>query len=144
MKKLACMFLVLISVFLLAVPAFAATPETVVPYYTNAKSVRVTLEINSSGLASVNVFARGETGTTSINVTYYLEKKVGSSWSRVDIGTVNNQWTHSVSGTLLSQTKTFQLNSAGTYRAVAIFKVTISSTETITLTDEAIYSTTSG
>ena len=136
MKKFICILLVLVSTFALALPAFAAQPETAVPYYTNASTATVTLTIDNDGVATVKVYCLGKAGTSAIQVTYYLDKQVGSSWSRVNIGTTNNQWTASSSSRMLSQTETVQLSSSGTYRATAIFEVTISTTETITITDE--------
>lgn len=140
MKKLICLLLSLISLFAFAMPAFAEQSEVTMPYYTNATTVSTELQISNTGVATVNVYCVGKVGTTSINVTYYLEKQNGSSWSRVDIGTTNDQWTHTVSTRVLSQTKTAQLYSSGTYRVTAVFKVTISSlTETITATDMATF-----
>lgn len=140
MKKVVSLFLVFITVFVFAVPAFAAAPEAdAVPLYTNAKTAKATLTINSSGVASMSLICTATSSTTSISCVSYLEKYTNGSWSRVDISASGDQWSDTVNSNVFSKLRTQQLNSSGRYRIVAIFTVRASTIETITLYHEATY-----
>lgn len=139
MKKIFCLLLTLVTLFALSVPAFAAQPETAVPYYTNATRATATLSISNSGTATIGLLCIGKSGTRSIVATYYLEKKNGSSWSRVDIDEPNDQWVDSSSSSTFNKTRTIQLQSTGEYRLSVNYVVTISSSETIPLTASDSY-----
>ena len=140
MKKIICVLLATVLLFATAMPALAATNETVTPYYTNATSAKASLDISSDGWATVIVSCSGKPGTQSISVTYYVEKLYGSNtWVRVNTGTTNNEWTVTTTGRLLSDTQTVKLYVPGKHRLTAVFVVTLSSSETITLTDECTF-----
>ena len=78
------------------------------------------LVISSSGLSEVSVSYYGiKNVTTKVAVTTYIQKRtLGLFWTKVDIGTANNQWVDTsteLSGYFIHKT---QLKSKGTYRVV--------------------------
>lgn len=140
MKKLISLFLALaLSLSVLLVPTWAQSNDVATPYYTNTSSVQTSLTISEDGEAKILVYCLGLTNVTSIKATTYLEKKVNGSWSRVDIDQPNDQWVSTTTLRVFSATRTHQLTSTGTYRAVTTFVVTASSSETITVYSEATY-----
>lgn len=140
MKKLISLLLVLaLGVSVLLVPVWARDNEVASPYYVNTSSARTTIVIDDDGTASIQVYCLGLSNVKSITATTYLEKKVNGSWMRVDIDQPNDQWVSTTTLRVFSVTRTHQLTSTGTYRAVTIFVVTASSSETITVYSEATY-----
>lgn len=141
MKKTISVFLALALCFsVLGTPASAAIDDNaIVPYYTNATVARVTLAIDANGLATVNSYCSAIPGTTWIRATTYLEKKVNGTWTRVDILSTDDQWVTMINTRVFSVTKTHQLTSRGTYRAVTTFDVIAGTTETITVMFQATY-----
>ena len=141
MKKMFSLFLVFaLSISILGTHAFAkAESDVITPYYTNATVARVVLTIDDTGLATIKSTCTGISSTTSISAITYLEKSVNGSWVRVDISETNDQWVTSTNIRIYSVTKTHQLSSNGTYRAVTVFTVTAGSAETITVISEATY-----
>ena len=119
MKKLISLSLILSLIFALAVPAFGAQKETASPYLLNTQLATATISISDSGLASVSVTCVGKSNVTRISTITYLERKVGSSWVRVDIDETNDQWTYSTTSTRMVQHYSQQLNLTGQYRVVA-------------------------
>ena len=54
----------------------------------------------------------------------YIEKKVlGLFWSRVDIGTTDDQWVDTIYDYRYTGSRTYQLPSSGTYRVTVNFKI---------------------
>ena len=141
MKKLISVFLALALCFsIFSAPASAAVEDNIImPYYTNATVAEVTLAINNSGLATINSSCTAIPGTTWIRATTYLEKKVNGTWTRVDILSTDDQWVTMINTRVFSVTKTHQLTSRGTYRAVTTFDVIAGTTETITVMFQATY-----
>ena len=141
MKKVLSVFLALALCFsVLCAPASAAVEnDPITPRYTNATVAEVVLAINDSGLATVNSSCTAIRGTTWIRATTYLEKKVNGTWTRVDILSTDDQWVTMINTRLFSVTKTHQLTSRGTYRAVTTFDVIAETTETITVMFQATY-----
>ena len=140
MKKLISLLLVLaLGISALLVPAWARDNEVASPYYVNTSSARTTIVIDDDGTASIQVYCLGLSNVNSIKATTYLEKKVNGSWVRVDIDQPNDQWVSTTTLRVFSVTRTHQLASTGTYRAVTTFVVTASSAETITVYSEATY-----
>lgn len=92
---------------------------------------RLTLVINDSGLATVKSICTAIPGTTWIRATTYLEKNINGAWTRVDILSTDDQWVTMINTRVFSVTKTHQLTSRGSYRAVTIFDVIAETTETI-------------
>lgn len=141
MKKLISVFLALALCFsVLGAPASAAVEnDPIMPRYTNATVVHVTLVIDDSGLATIKSTCTAKSGTTWIRATTYLEKKVNGTWTRVDILSTDDQWVTSINTRVFSVTKTHQLTSRGTYRAVTTFDVIAETTETITVMSQDTY-----
>lgn len=140
MKKIIAIFLVFaLCSSVLLVPAWARSEEVAAPYYANASSAQTSLTIDENGKASILVYCLGSTSVKSIQATTYLEKKVNGNWLRVDIDQPDDQWVSTTSLRIFSVTRTQDLTSKGTYRAVTVFVVTAGSAETITVYSEATY-----
>lgn len=139
MKKILSFILILATILALVQPAFAAQLPRNDPQYTNAQSAYVTLSICNSGYASIMVTVNGIPTLKKINVVTYLEKKVGSSWVRVDISEPGNIWSHSVTSNMLRKPYAVQLDSSGEYRVVSKFTLTASTVEYITDSSYATY-----
>ena len=116
MKKMLAVVMVVVMLVCGTSTIYAAVPEdTVMPCDNMLTDNQVTLTISSSGLATVKVVASGNSSTDRLQAISYLEKKVGSSWERVDLDIANDWWHDIVEGTYLSETHQFQLSSRGTY-----------------------------
>lgn len=139
MKRMIASIITLVTLFTLAQPTLAAQPNTVSPQYTNAKQAVVSLRIDSSGTASVSVTCYGSTSLKQTKITTYIEKLVGSSWERVNIGEPDNAWQYTTTSQVFNKTYSAQLSSTGTYRAVTEFTLTASTVEHITVTSAASY-----
>lgn len=134
MKKVVVCILVLASLITLSCPAYAAEARLV-----NAQSVTLTLTISDSGVAKVSAAIVGTSALVKSEVMIYLEKNVGGTWVRVDIGTTNNVWEYSTTSRVSTKSFSTQLNATGNYRVVAEFTLTASAVETITKTSMATY-----
>lgn len=115
----------------------------VTPYYNNTSSARTTATISSSGMLTVtNSYYGFEGETTKAVITTYVEKKfLGLFWTRVDIGTTDDEWVDTVYDYTYSGTHTFQLTSTGTYRITATYVIsgTGGAADEITKTVEVKY-----
>lgn len=134
MKRIIAVVLTIAVFWAVATPAYAVEPR-----YTNASSATVTFTISDSGVAKVLVRMTGSSSLSKSSVCTYIEKKVGSTWTRVNIGTTNNEWDYTTTSTTIVKTYTSQLSSTGEYRAVCEMTLTESTTETITQTATATY-----
>lgn len=140
MKKLISVFLALALCFsVLGAPASAAEDNAIMPRYTNATVADVILVIDDTGLATISSSCTAIPSTTWIRATTYLEKKVNGTWTRVDILSTDDQWVTMINSRVFSVTKTHQLTSRGTYRAVTTFDVIAGTTETITVIAQRTY-----
>lgn len=103
----------------------AATQEEVMPLYNNTASVTTAMNINSSGKMTISYQYSGYPSTTTKAViTTYIEKKtLGLFWSRVDIGTSNDQWVDTINDYRYTGSRTYQLSSSGTYRVTVVYKI---------------------
>lgn len=138
MRKTVAFFLATTLLLAMCIPVSAAE-NSIQPYYINTNQAKVLMGIDDDGLASINVTCIGNSNATRIQITTYIEKLVGSTWVRVSIGQVNNQWTASTTARYLAKNYSHQLTTAGSYRAVAVFTVSGSTSETFTLYCEATY-----
>ena len=115
----------------------------VTPRYNNVQKAEVSTTVNSSGTLNINYNFTGISGTTTKAViTTYIEKQfLFIFWTRVEIGTTNNEWTQTVNNYRYSGTRTFKLPSTGTYRTTVVYEVYGSggSADTITCQDEVTY-----
>ncbi len=139
MKNSIALVLVLAVIFALSSPVYAATPPTIQPQYTNVQDATLALSISNSGLATVKMTVLGKSSLTKTDVILYLEKKVGSTWTRVDIGTTGDVWEYSTTSRTFIKSYTHQLSSGGQYRAVAEFTFTATTVEEVTKTATATY-----
>lgn len=103
----------------------AHAAEIATPYYNNTLSARTTIAISSTGeLSVVNSYQGFENVTTKAVITTYVEKKVlGLFWTRVDIGTTDDQWVDTIYNYYYTGRHNFQLNSTGTYRVTVTYKI---------------------
>ena len=108
-----------------SVSAAAATQEEVMPLYNNTASVTTAMNINSSGKMTISYQYSGYPSTTTKAViTTYIEKKtLGLFWSRVDIGTTDDQWVDTINDYRYTGSRTYQLSSSGTYRVTVVYKI---------------------
>ena len=132
MKKLLSVMLILVMLMQITIPVEAAQSASIAPCYVNTEQATATLTVSDSGSATVRVTCSGNSNVTQIRVTAYIEKKEGTSWKRVNIGTTTNAWTYSTTLTRLAKSYTTQLPSCGEYRTVVTFVVTGTTSETIT------------
>ena len=141
MKKFISIFLALALCFsIFSAPASAAAEDdSIIPYYTNATVAEVTLVINDAGLATIRSNCTAKLSTSWIRATTYLEKKVNGVWTRVDILSTDDQWVTMINTRVFSVTKSHQLTSRGSYRAVTTFDVIAETTETITVVSYDTY-----
>ena len=135
MKRFTALLLIIITVFTaLTLPAYASQlPEedssvivmTIDPRLNNGSSCTQNFSITSSGYAGVRIDYSGISGvTTKVTSTVYLEKKtLWLFWTRVDIGTTDDEWVDSSTSVSGSFTHSKQLSSTGTYRAVFVVKM---------------------
>lgn len=134
MKKIIAAILTLVIMLPVAFPASAAEARMA-----DAQSVVCTLSISSAGKATVTIRVTGNSTLTKAVAVTYLEKNVNGTWTRVDIGTTNDTWSYTSTSTTVFKTFSAQLSGTGSYRAVTVFTLTGSSTETVTKTATATY-----
>ena len=139
MKKLIVAMLILSTLFACILPASATEQPSVEPRYNNATTASVTLGISSTGKATITVTLTGKPSMERAFITTYLEKKVGTSWERVDIGSTSNSWRFVTTDRYAQKTYTTTLSSRGQYRAVASFNLYGSENDSFTLYDTATY-----
>lgn len=108
-----------------SVSASAATQEEITPYYNNTASTTTTMSISSSGKMTIGYKYSGYSSiTTKAVITTYIEKKtLGLFWTRVDIGTTNDEWVDTINDYRYSGSRTYQLSSSGTYRVTVVYKI---------------------
>lgn len=123
MKKLTSLILVAILLITTAAPAYAAAPETVVPFYANTSQASITFVIDENGAASWTISCIGKSNCTGIDAVTYLERSFAGTWIRVFIGNGNDEFTYSTSESRMVQTYELQLRNHDTYRAVVVFTV---------------------
>ncbi len=124
MKKQIKKIFIVIMVLCLSVTSFVtassatAIPEEIMPLYNNTSATDCAMKISSSGLMTIDYNIDGKPGvTTRAVVTTYVEKRVlGLFWSRVDIGTTNDEWVDTIYDYEFTKKRTYQLSSSGTYR----------------------------
>lgn len=108
-----------------SVSASATTQEEITPYFNNTLSTTTSMNINSSGKMTISYKYSGYANvTTKAVITTYIEKKtLGLFWSRVDIGTTNDEWVDTVNDYRYTGSRTYQLSSSGTYRVTVVYKI---------------------
>ncbi|MBQ9937431.1 MAG: hypothetical protein IJO86_03775 [Oscillospiraceae bacterium] len=109
-----------------SVSASAAVPENeIMPLYNNVNTATANLGVSDSGKLTINYKYTGFSGvTTRAVITTYIEKQtLWLFWTRVDIGTTNDEWVDTIYDYRYTGSRTFQLPSTGTYRVTVNFKI---------------------
>ena len=121
----AMLILCLTIVPLSPVSAAVADGNEIMPYYNNVKSASTVISINSNGKLTITYSYSGSPSiTTKAVITTYIEKKtLGLFWTRVDIGTTNDEWVDTKYESTYVGSRTHQLSSTGTYRVTVIYKI---------------------
>ena len=129
--------LLIAMLFANALPSHAAvvTPPTISPQYETTNNMRADITITSTGYASITVTVMGTSGTNTISLVTYLEKYNYGMWTRVAIGTENNEWKYTKNGTTLNKTYSYALPASGQYRVVSLVTLNGDTANTVTVTD---------
>jgi len=130
MKRLICLLLCLVTLISMgSVSAWAATPETVAPYYNNVDGTQSSFSIDENGYATLAVPYIGYPGiTTGATITIKLQKRgaFGLYWSDVNLtgdDATDNMIVINSNEVAFSKSYGIQLNFTGTYRAVINYTI---------------------
>lgn len=128
MKKELKRVMAIVMTMCLMIASFStasADDYEIMPLYNNTVSTLTNMSINSSGKMTITYKYTGISGTTTKAViTTYIEKRtLGIFWSRVDIGTTDDEWVDTISKTSYTGSRTYQLSSSGTYRVNVEYKI---------------------
>ena len=135
MKKIISVILILVTLFTLACPAYAAEARLV-----DSNLGTVTFTISSSGSATIVVRLSGSSTLSSASMHTYIEKKVANIWTRVSVNSSYSGWEYTTTSTSVTKTYSAQLSSTGEYRAVTVFTLTGTTVEEVTQMSTATYS----
>lgn len=143
MKNLLSMLLVICFLTMTLSPTNVYGNE-IMPLYDNTQNATVDTYIDkTNGILSINYHYTGYSNiTTKAVITTYIEKQfLGIFWTRVDIGTTNDEWVQTVNNYRYSGKRTFSLLSEGTYRTTVIYEIYGSegSVDKITCQDSVTY-----
>ena len=119
-----------------------ANATEISPYYNNAIWANSSANVSSTGILTVKNTYSAQSTTTKVVITTYIEKRVlGIFWSKVDIGTSNDEWIDTVYTTNYSGSHSHQLEKNGTYRVTVeyVFYGTSGYTDTIEKEIEKTY-----
>ena len=107
------------------VSAAVAEGSEIMPLFNNVSTVTANVSINNSGKMTISYKYIGSPSvTTKAVITTYIEKKtLGLFWTRVDIGTTNDEWVDTKYESTYVGSRTHQLSSTGTYRVTVIYKI---------------------
>lgn len=123
-KMMVSLMLVFALFFQITANSVQAADDVAVPYLNNTMRATTSVTIKNGVLHFNNQCAGFSNLTTRIRVTSQIERKAGGLlWTTVDTGTPNNQWVDTVYGYDFNKAHSFKLPSKGTYRVVAIFRV---------------------
>lgn len=125
MKRVAIFFLsMLLLVGCISIPVSAADSD-IMPYYNNIMQTGSSFSIDSSGVGEIYASYTGYSGVTdSVTIKIKVQKKtLGFIWTKVDIGTENNEIVVTSDNINDAFTYYVQLNSTGNYRAVITYTV---------------------
>lgn len=114
-----------LSVVSLAPVSAVAEGNEIMPLFNNVNNAIATASINNSGKITIGYKYIGSPSvTTKAVITTYIEKKtLGLFWSRLDIGTTNDEWIDTKYEATYVGSRTHQLSSKGTYRVTVIYKI---------------------
>lgn len=120
--SIATLLLICFSVFAAqTISAKAAAPEEryVTPSYASSA-----MAINDQGVMTITYqYSSDSSSTSKVEITTYIEKRtLGIFWTRVDIGTPDNQWIDTIYNYRYTSARTYQLSDTGTYRTKVTYK----------------------
>lgn len=140
---LACVSLCMMFSVSSSAVVHAHASEIATPYYNDLVTTNTTAVISSSGKLTASYSYDGsKNDVAKAVVTTYVEKKVlGLFWTRVDIGTTNDEWVDTIYDYAYTGSHSFQLSSEGKYRVTFEFAIygTDGSTDEITREKELEY-----
>lgn len=140
MKKSMCLLLCVLIFAALPVSALAAqAPEPALPQSLYTTEPTLVFSVNKDGKANIDLMCYGKSGVKKITTKTCIEKKSGTKWVKVDVGTSDNYLRYTVNSSMLIKSYTKTLPSKGTYRCTAIFTLYADKTETITVSKTATY-----
>lgn len=103
----------------------AVSAAEITPYYNNTVSASTTVSISSTGKITItNSYNGRKDVTTKAVITTYIEKRfLGIFWTRVDIGTTDDEWVDTIYNYYYAGDHSFQLESTGTYRVTVEYVI---------------------
>ena len=125
MKKFTIYLLCLMMLFSCTVMPASASDGEITPRYNNVITTTTDFSISSNGTATVQVGYKGISGTTTgATITTKIQKRsLGFIWTKIDIGTTNNEWVDTATGVTYSTTHSVTLPNTGTYRVVVTYEI---------------------
>lgn len=140
MRRIACFILSLLLITGVPVSACAAqSPGGIETQSLYTTRPTVNISINKAGIATINLICRGKSDVTKIKAKTCIEKKSGTKWVKVNVGTSDNYIYHSVNSSRMMTSFTKQLTGSGSYRCTTTFTLYAKTTEPITITTYAEY-----
>lgn len=140
MKKTICLLLCVLIFVAMPVSALAAqAPEPALPQSLYTAEPTLLFFADSDGDATIKLRCEGKNTVTKISAKTCIEKKSGTKWVKVDVGTSDNYLRYTVNSSMLSKSYTKTLPSKGTYRCTATFTLYADKNETITVSKTATY-----
>ena len=131
LKRWTTLLLTLLLIGTTLVPAHAAqSEETISPRLNTNINATCIPNLPDSGILYVtNTYGVNDSRITQIVVTTYVQKRtLLVIWSRVDIGTPNNEWVDYGTNGHFAVSHSAQMPAPGTYRVVATFDIYSGST----------------
>lgn len=118
-------FVSVFTVFGVFASSKAVSAAEITPYYNNTVSATSSANISSTGKITIsNSYSGIKDVTTKAVITTYIEKRfLGIFWTRVDIGTTDDEWVDTVYNYQYTGNHTFQLESTGTYRVTVEYVI---------------------
>ena len=126
LKKSIALLLACISLFALwgNVLSVNVRAAEIAPYYDIVTTANCTASAPSGKLTAAATYSGSTNKVSKVVITMYVEKKTaGLFWSKIDLGTTNNQWVDTLYKAAASCSHSVQLPSKGTYRVTAVFTV---------------------
>ncbi len=111
--------------FLITPIALTASAAEVQPRLNNTISTATNMKITSAGKMNISYNYSGIPGVTTKGViTTYVEKRfLGIFWTRVDIGTTDDEWVDTIYEEYYAGSRSYQLSASGTYRVTVQYKI---------------------
>lgn len=140
MRRIACFILSLLIITGVPVSACAAqSPGGIETQSLYTAKPTVNISISKAGIATFYLTCRGKSDVTKIKAKTCIEKKSGTRWVKVNVGTSDNYIYHSVNSSKMMTSFTKQLTGSGSYRCTTTFTLYAKTTEPITITTYAEY-----